>query len=91
MSNSKAKEVKAAYERTFSTEDGKKVLLDLMSVTGLMAPSLDLGNPSPLVMAYNDGAKSLLHRIIHQVNLKPDQYLKLLEEKTTEEMDYELD
>lgn len=85
---SKAKSVKAAYERVFETKDGQTVLIDLINSTGLMGSSLDLNRPDPITMAYNDGAKAVVHRIIHQIQLDPKKYLDLLKDVQGDE--YEL-
>ena len=67
-----------AYSAVFQSEDGKAVLHDLINVTGLLGPSLDMKDPNPYLSAYRDGAKSVLHRIMFQMNTDPEQYIKLL-------------
>lgn len=82
-----AKKVKAAYEKVFESDDGKIVLLDLIESTGLMGPSLNTRRQieSGLEMAFNDGAKSIVTRIIQQVKMKPEKFLDILEQKQQEE------
>lgn len=82
----RAKQVKAAYERVFETEDGKTVLEDLMGSCGITASSLDLNAPDALTMAYNDGAKSVVHRIIYQIQLKPEKYLEMINPQGDEDV-----
>ncbi len=82
-----AKKVKAAYEKIFESDDGKIVLLDLIKSTGLMAPSLNTTRQieSGLEMAFNDGAKSVVTRIIQQVKMKPEKFLEILEQSQSNE------
>ena len=84
----KAKRLKIAYDRTFSSEDGREVLLDLMESVGITGPSLDYNNPNSLTMAFNDGAKSIVHRIIEQVNMDTEAYLQTIEQKQKSQEDF---
>lgn len=74
-----------AYSALFNSDDGKIVLHDLINTTGMLGSSLDLKHPNQLVSAFNDGAKSILHRIITQISMDPEQYVKLLTEHQEEE------
>ncbi len=85
---SKAQQIKIAYDKTFSSPEGRAVLIDLMTSAGVTSPSLDYNNPNPTLMAFNDGAKSIIHRIIEQLNMSPERYLETLEQKTKEEEDF---
>jgi len=82
---SKGKKVKSAYDKVFSSPEGKTVLFDLMDATGFMAPSMDYSRPEAVPMAFNDGAKSIVHRIIHQLHLDPEKYLEIVETKQLED------
>mgnify|MGYP000565696684 CR=1 FL=1 len=88
---SRAKEVKAAYERVFESEDGKIVLSDLIDSTGLLSPSVNLARHqvSEIEMAFNDGAKSIVCRIIDHINLNPEKFVEILKQKSDED-NYEI-
>lgn len=81
----KAKHIYAMYNKTFGTPEGLDVLKDLMVSVSMMGPSLDLNNPDPQVTAFNEGAKSIVYRIIHQLNMDPEKYMELLEQTYEEE------
>ena len=84
----KAKQLKIAYDKTFSSDEGRAVLLDLMESAGVTSPSFDYNNPNQLAMAFNDGAKSIVHRIINQLNMNTERYLETIEQKHQEQEDF---
>lgn len=84
----KGKAMRLAYGRVFESEDGKKILIDLMDVTGYLGSSIDHNNPNAITMAFNDGAKSILSRIISTINMPPEEFLSMVEQKQQEEYDY---
>lgn len=84
----KAVRIKIAYDKTFSTEEGKMVLLDLMESVGITGPSLDYNNPNHTLMAFNDGAKSIVHRIVEQLSMSTERYLETIEQKQEEQEDF---
>lgn len=52
------------YKRTFSSEQGKRVLQDLMQAHYLMRPTLRKGNDLALNMAFNEGQRNVVLRIL---------------------------
>jgi len=84
----KAKKIKVAYDKTFSSEEGRAVLFDLIDSVGLLGPSVDYKNPTVIGMAYNDGAKSIVHRILEQLNVSPEAYVEILEQKQKDQENY---
>lgn len=63
------------YKRVFDTEDGKKVLHDLMKCCHVMTPTID---PDPLQMAHNEGERSIVLRILRTIQTDPKQMEELL-------------
>lgn len=57
-----------AYERVFSSEDGKLILDSLLKEVQFDMPSID---KEPLFMAYNDGRKATVQFILNTLNRKP--------------------
>ena len=81
----KAKAKHAMYVKTFTGPEGEAVLLDLMTSVGIMAPSFDARDPDPQSTAFREGEKSVVYRIIQQLKLNPEKYLKLLEQNYYDE------
>lgn len=82
MFNSKAKEMMLAYKRTFNSPDGKKVLADLFKSCHMMNSTMD---KSPHEMAFNEGARSVVLRILKTVNADLESLSKMYEDLETEE------
>lgn len=77
--------VARAYRRLFSTEDGKLVLEDLMKCNFIATPSVG----TDVHMTYfNEGARSVVLRIIRTCNLEEKQLERMIAEmnKVDEEM-----
>lgn len=67
-----------AYQKTFADGDGREVLKDLMKSTGY--DSTTFVPNSPYDSAFNEGARSVVIRIIKQLNMNPESFLKLMED-----------
>lgn len=65
------------YKRLFETEDGKKVLTDLINSCHILGSSFD---ENPYVTAYNEGARSVVTRILAKIKTDPDQLKKMIEQ-----------
>lgn len=63
------------YKRLFATEDGKEILHDLMKACHVMNSTLD---SDPIQMAHNEGARSIVLRILQTINTDPKQMEELL-------------
>lgn len=63
------------YKRVFGSEDGKKVLHDLMKICNVMHSTL---NADPLIMAHNEGERSIVLRILRTIQTDPRQMEELL-------------
>lgn len=64
------------YKRLFNTEDGKKVLHDLMKSCNVMSSTL---SPDPIEMAHNEGKREIVLRILRTIQTDPSQMEALLE------------
>lgn len=89
----RAKKLKKAYHTVFESEDGKLVLFDLMDSCNLTGSTLlDAQCYEPLAMAYGDGQKAIVHRIMRELAISPEKYLELIQDKQAhEEEQFELD
>ena len=66
-----------AYERVFSSEDGKLILDSLLKEVQFDIPSID---KEPLFMAYNDGRKATVQFILNTLSIKPLEVQKRIKE-----------
>ena len=83
----KLKEMKAtilAYKRFFDTTDGKIILKDLMKSCHVLSSTMD---KDPYETAFNEGARSVVLRIIKTNNTSIEEINKLIER--LEEEQYE--
>ena len=83
----KSKEMKAtilAYKRFFDTTDGKIILKDLMKSCHVLSSTMD---KDPYETAFNEGARSVVLRIIKTNNTSIEEINKLIER--LEEEQYE--
>ena len=83
----KSKEMKAtilAYKRFFDTTDGKLILKDLMKSCHVLSSTMD---KDPYETAFNEGARSVVLRIIKTNNTSIEEINKLIER--LEEEQYE--
>ena len=81
MTNSKqvkqAKQLKRDYEITFSSPEGKRVLHDLAINGHVLETSYNL---EPTLMAYNEGARNFVLRILTILKYKPEDFITLSKE-----------
>ena len=77
-----------AYRKFFSTEDGQIVLHDLMNTVGMRDTSFVCGKTSSEDVAFKEGQKALVLRILKTVNANEEQIQKHLEvlQKQEEEL-----
>ena len=67
------------YKKTFGSEQGKRVLYDMMNAHFMMAPT----NPrtsDPYEMAFNEGQRFVLLRIMTMLKVNPERMNQLIEE-----------
>ena len=87
FNNHKSKEMKAtisAYKRFFDTRDGKLILNDLMKACHMTSSTMD---KDPYETAFNEGARSVVLRILKTTNTNMEQLnelIKRLEEEQDE-------
>lgn len=72
----KKKETLIAYREVFATEAGKKVLHDLIRSCNMLNTTMDA---NPHEMAYNEGARSVVLRILSTLKVDPIAFEKMLE------------
>jgi len=75
-----------SYRRLFRTDDGVKVLKDLIEVCGYSRSSFDM---DPIKMGFYEGQRSVILRLVKTVNMTDNDVLKMIRdiEKNTEEQD----
>lgn len=79
------RETVLAYKRFFDTDDGKKVLVDLMKSCHMTTSTM---GKDPYETAFNEGARSVVVRIFKTVNAdmsQVDEMIKKLEEQEEEQ------
>lgn len=82
----KMKDTILAYKRVFESEDGSKVLEDLMKSCHMVNSTM--GN-DPYETSFNEGARSVVVRILKTINTDIEKLNKFIEKLETEEQDYE--
>lgn len=70
------------YKVTFSTEEGKRVLFDLMKSCGMDTSSFD---ENPLNMAYREGQRNVVLHIMNKLKIDVEKLTKFIEEHEEEE------
>jgi hypothetical protein len=78
----KMKEIILAYKRTFDSPDGKEVLKDLMKSCHMVTSTMD---KDPYETAFNEGARSVVLRIIKTCNTDIATLNKMIEHLEEEE------
>lgn len=73
------------YHKVFGTEDGELVLHDMMKSCHMMEPSFD---PNPYETAFNEGARSVVLRILRTIKTDPDALLRMVEQGNRKETGY---
>lgn len=69
------REMIQTYMRVFNTEDGKRVLHDLMKSSRFLGTTFD---DNPHVTSFNEGQRALVTRILSTINVDPAQMEALL-------------
>jgi hypothetical protein len=72
-------------QAVFDSEEGKKVLYELMKSCHMLHSTFD---PNPQEMAYREGERSVVLRILNTLNVDPIQLLKRIEEGNQQEDKY---
>lgn len=78
----KQREKVGRYKEAFSTESGKIVLNDLMKTFSVLDSTFD---PDPYIHAYNEGARSVVMRVLKTINTDPEAFQRMLLGKLEEE------
>lgn len=76
------REMLEAYRKVFTSHEGKLVLKDLMKSSGFYESTY---NPDHSVMAFDEGQRALVLRIIHTLNLTPAQVEQMFDADLFEE------
>lgn len=84
--NKKMQDKIASYRAVFNTEDGRKILFDLMRTHYLLSSSF---NPDALEMARMEGERNVVLRILNIINTDPEKFRKLIEDVREHEQLYE--
>ena len=77
----KKAELLISYQRLFDSEDGQRVLVDLMQICGFMSDCME---NEPHLTAYNEGKRSVIIRILNYLKTDPMKLLELLEDNRKE-------
>jgi len=75
------------YKETFTSEVGKKVLIDLIKSTNVMGTSFDI---DPNQTAFNEGQKAVVLRILRTIETDPAQLIELINKAGQSEDSWEL-
>ena len=70
-----------AYQKVFSTEEGKRVLADLLGVCGFMDSCMD---PNPTEVSFKLGKREVVLRILNNINADPEKILEILRDNRKE-------
>lgn len=68
------------YKKVFASEQGKRVLNDLIRAHHVMTPTMVRGDETGLQMAYNEGQRNVVLRLLKMVNLSEADMRKLMGE-----------
>lgn len=75
-------QVVRAYREVFNSEAGKVVLEDMMKSLHTLSSTFD---PNPHEMAYREGERSVVIRILRTINTDPFKLRQRIEEARAEE------
>ena len=67
-----------AYKNVFATEDGKKVLFDMMKACGMLHSNFD---ENPYATARNEGHRDSVLRILQILKHNPEKLRKFIQEQ----------
>lgn len=65
------------YKTTFNSEAGKKVLIDLINAHWMTRPTF---HESATEMAFREGERNVVLRILHMLNVDASKMLHIIEE-----------
>lgn len=68
------------YQSTFNSHVGRKVLYDLMRASFYLTPTLDGRHPDAVAMAFNEGQRAVVLRILQILKMNPNKLLELIKE-----------
>jgi hypothetical protein len=72
---------KIAYKKVFGSDDGRAVLLDLMKSTNMFTTTYPSGAADPVnEMLLAEGARMLVNRILTEIHMDLEEFLKCFEE-----------
>lgn len=74
------------YQQVFSTEEGTKVLYDLIKACHVLGTTFDA---NPIEMAYKEGERSVVLRILRTLKTNPEKIMKMIEQGNQWEEKYE--
>lgn len=74
--NERAERIRA-YKRVFESEDGKKVLQDLMKSCHVFTSTMD---ESANEVIYREGSRSVVLRIMRTISINPSEFERMLNE-----------
>lgn len=74
----KQRELTILYKRVFGSEDGQKVLYNLMRNHFVLQPTLIKSDP--IVMSFNEGARNVVLRIMTLMKMDLERFDKLITE-----------
>jgi hypothetical protein len=75
----------ACYQATFSSEDGKKVLYDLMKVHNVMGSTF---SPNSNEMILKEGERNVVLRIMHLLKIDPQKLIEEIEKGISHDNQY---
>lgn len=74
------------YQQVFESVEGIRVLHDLMKSCHILGTTFDA---NPIEMAYREGERSVVLRILRTLKTNPEKILRLIEEGSSWEEKYE--
>ena len=86
MANEKFAGNVACYKTVFNSENGEKVLWDLMKASGYTQSNFDV---CPYKMAHNEGARSMVVRIINLLKMDEKKIELMMAEQRKKDDYYE--
>lgn len=84
---SRRSDIALAYQRLFDSDDGRKVLHDLMKRCHVLHPINTPGDP--YMTAFHDGERYAVLRIMQMINMDPAQLMIMIKEGQEEDKKYE--
>ena len=69
------------YKVAFGTDEGKRVLYDILKVCGMLTSSFDYEEPEALSMAYREGQRNVALYIFNKLKTDVHALTKFIEEQ----------